>query len=177
MPPDLFLNPEKVIEEWDIRPGDLIADFGCGAGFFSIPLGKRAGSNGRVYALDIRPEALEAVRAKVKLFHLFNIEPSRANLELERGSGLKSDTIDKVVIANILFQAENKKNIIEEAHRILKPSGVAIVVEWNEGEKAGPVLPNKIHRDEIAEIFKEAGFSLAKKFNAGTHHYGLIFKK
>ena len=177
MPPDLFLNPEKVIEEWDIRPGDIIADFGCGAGFFSIPLGKRLGSNGRVYSLDIRPEALEAVRAKIKLYHLFNIEPSQADLEKERGSGLKSETIDKVIIANILFQAENKKNIVEEAHRILKPGGLAIVLEWNEEEKAGPVLPNKLHRDEVAEIFKETGLSLVKKFNAGTHHYGLIFKK
>lgn len=177
MPPDLFLNPEKVIEEWDIRPGDAIADFGCGAGFFSIPLGKRVGSNGRVYALDIRPEALEAVRAKVKLYHLFNIETSRANLEQERGSGLKSETIDKVIITNILFQAENKKNIIEDAYRILKPGGSAIVIEWNEEKITGPILPKKIKKDEVADIFKDAGFSLTKKFDAGTHHYGLIFKK
>ena len=152
MPPDLFLNPEKIIEEWDIRPGDLIADFGCGAGFFSIPLGKRVGSNGRVYALDIRSEALEAVRAKIKLFHLFNVEPSRADLERERGSGLKSETIDKVIIANILFQAENKKSIAEEAHRILKPGGSIIVIEWNE-EKAGPVLPSKLDSgDKVASV-------------------------
>lgn len=178
MPPDLFLNPEKVVEEWDVRPGDVIADFGCGAGFFSIPLGKRVGSNGRVYALDIRPEALEAVQAKIKLYHLYNIEPSRADLERERGSGIKSETIDKVIIANILFQAENKKNISEEAHRILKPGGIAIVVEWNDnGAKAGPILPNHPHQDELQNMFKETGFSLAKKFNAGTHHYGLIFKK
>jgi|SRR3989344_4051775 len=178
MHPDLFLNPEKVIEEWDVRPGDLIADFGCGAGFFSIPLGKRVGSNGRVYALDIRPEALEAVRAKIKLLHLFNVETSRADLERERGSGLKSETIDKVIIANILFQTENKKSIAEEANRILKPGGSVIVVEWNEEKtNAGPILPAKVSEQEVEKIFEEAGFSLAKKIGAGTHHYCLIYKK
>lgn len=178
MPPDLFLNPEKVIEEWDIRPGDIIADFGCGAGFFSIPLGKRVGSNGRVYALDIRPEALEAVKAKIKINHLFNIETTRADLESDRGSGLKSETIDKVVITNILFQAENKERILEEAHRILKPGGSAMVIEWNENKtSSGPVLPKTISMGNAEQMFKEANFTLTKKFNAGSHHYGLIFKK
>ena len=110
---EAFLNPDGVIEAWDVRPGDKVADFGCGAGFFSVPLGSRVGSNGKIYALDIRPEALEATRAKVKLFHIFNIEPSRADLELPRGSGLRDGSVDKVLISNILFQAENKKTLAD----------------------------------------------------------------
>jgi ubiquinone/menaquinone biosynthesis C-methylase UbiE len=75
--------------------------------------------------------------------------------------------IDKVVISNILFQAENKKNIIEEAYRILRPEGMAIVIEWKE----------KINKDEMERTFELAGFSFLKNFNAGSYHYGIIFKK
>jgi len=174
----MFLKPEEAIETWDVRPGEKIADFGCGAGYFSIPLGIRVGSEGKVYALDIRPEALEATQAKIKLFHLYTIETSRANLEAPRGSGLKNDILDKVVISNILFQAENKDAIAGEAYRILKPGGTVLTIEWNEDAgAAGPAINQRINRDETEKIFGRAGFSFFKEVYAGSHHYGLIFKK
>ena len=176
--PDLFLKPEEAIESWDVRPGEKVADFGCGAGFFSIPLGQIVGSNGKIYALDIRPEALEATRAKIKLFHLFNIEPVRADLEAPRGSGLKENSMDKILIANILFQAQNKQALISEANRILKAGGSVMIVEWSENKFiGGPSLDNRVGRDEAKKLFADAGFSFFKEFSAGSHHYGLVFKK
>ena len=57
-----FLKPKIVLESWDVRPGEKIADFGCGAGFFSVALAQCAGPQGTVYALDVRQEALDAAR-------------------------------------------------------------------------------------------------------------------
>lgn len=164
---DSFLNPDSVVDEWDVRPGEVIADFGAGSGFFSIALARRVGYAGKIYALDIREEALEAVKARAKSFRLLNVETMKTDLERERGSTLKNETMDKVIISNILFQTENKKNIAEEAFRILKPSGVVITIEWKE----------KIPKNETQRLFETIGFSLKKEFNAGSHHYGLIFKK
>ncbi|MBI2021170.1 class I SAM-dependent methyltransferase [Candidatus Giovannonibacteria bacterium] len=173
-----FLNPESVIDTWDVRPGEKIADFGCGAGYFSIPLGKRVGHSGKVYALDIRQEALEATRAKVKLFHMFNVEVVRADLEAINGSTIRNMWVDKVLIANILFQAENKKQLIEEAFRILRPGGKIILVEWEEGQgPAGPSTDHKIGKSEAQEMLISSGFVAYKEFAAGSHHYGLIYIK
>lgn len=167
MSQESFLNPEAVVDELDIRPGETVADFGAGSGFFSVALAKHVGHAGKVYALDIRPEALEAVKSKAKLYRILNIEPVRVNLEADRGSGLKNETIDKVIISNLLFQAENKKNIAEEAYRILKSTGSVIVIEWKE----------RVEKIEMEKLFEGIGFSLNKEFTAGSHHYGLIFKK
>lgn len=173
-----FLRPEAVIEEWDVRPGEKIADFGCGPGFFSIPLGQRVGPSGRVYALDIREEALEATRSKVKLFHLYGVETARANLEAPNGSGLKNESVDKVVISNILFQAENKGAVVAEAFRILRAGGTVAVIEWSDLKNTGgPSLEERVGEDEAKKLFESANFSFVKSFEAGTHHYGLIFKK
>lgn len=175
---DGFLKPESVLEAWDVRPGDKVADFGCGAGFFSIPLAQRVGSQGKIYAIDIRPEALEATRAKARLFHLLNIDTMRADLEMPLGSGLKNESVDKILIANILFQAENKDALIAEALRILKTGGSVAVIEWSDEKNiGGPSLDHRLGNSEVRQLFEKNKFVFFKEFGAGSHHYGLIFKK
>ena len=40
-----FLHPEKAIGTLDLRPGMIVADFGCGGGYFSIPAARARGGN------------------------------------------------------------------------------------------------------------------------------------
>lgn len=154
-----------------------MADFGCGPGFYDIPLGQKVGVNGKIYAFDIRPEALEATRAKVKLFHLFNVEPTRADLEVARGSGLRDMAVDKVLIANILFQAPDQSAVIDEAIRILRPGGSLLVIEWNDNDPLHPSHSSKVNKEEIKSVILAKGLILAKEFTAGGHHYALVFTK
>jgi len=37
-----FLHPEEIIKQFNINKDAQIADFGCGSGYFSIPLAKVA---------------------------------------------------------------------------------------------------------------------------------------
>ncbi len=166
-----------ILETWDVRPGEKVADFGCGAGFFSVPIAQRLGQYGAVYAFDIRQEALDATRSKTKLFHITTVDLVRADLERPRGSGLADSSVDKILIANILFQSDAPGSILAEAYRIVKPGGTVLIVEWDEETVGGPVLPKKIARKTIEDMFAQIGFSRVKDFYAGSHHYGLIFKK
>lgn len=174
---DAFLKPEDAIESWDLRPGDKVADFGCGSGFFVVPIAQRVGQKGTVYALDVRQEALDATLTKIRLFKLSNVDLVRANLEAPRGSGLKDESVDKVIMTNVLFQVEDHSAILKEAFRILKPGGSVLIIEWDEGKTSGPVLPRQINRKETETMLVDIGFILQKDFYAGSHHYGLLFKK
>ena len=174
----MFIEPEAIVKVLDILPGMRVADFGAGAGFYTIPVAKRVGTAGRVYAFDIRKEVLEIIRSKARERRLSNVETLRADLETKEGSHLKDNAVDIVIISNILFQIEHKKNLAEEAFRILKPSGRTVLMEWNEEKKIlGPMLAHRVNRQEAEEIFLKTGFSFEKEFNAGESHYGLIFKK
>lgn len=173
-----FLDPELIISQIEIIEGSLIADFGCGPGYFSVPFAKKAGIGGRVYALDILPQALESVLSKGKNVGVVNIEAKRVNLEKENGSRLDSDLLDWVILKDILFQNQNKEIIINEAARVLKPGGKILVIEWNQNEGSiGPELQLRVKQEDLKKMFEENDFSLEKEISAGDFHYCFVMRK
>lgn len=173
-----FIDPLSVIAQLEIAPGNVIADFGCGAGYFSIPLSQAVGKEGMIYSLDILPQALETVESKAKLAGASNIITGRANLEKEKGSKLEDESADWVILKDMLFQNKKKDAIIKEAHRVLKPQGKALLVEWS--DKNFPIGPEKklrISADDLLVIIKKNNFSVNKIINAGNFHYAMVIEK
>lgn len=173
-----FLDPERVVDAVDIRPGMRVADFGCGHGYYTIPFSKRVGDKGKIYAFDVQEAAVEAARSHARLNHCANVEARRANLEKNHATGLHDNTVDMVFIANILFQAEDKPALVREAHRILIPNGIAAVIEWKKGNAPlGPPPSLQISPDETEKLMLAAGFIKEREFDADAWHYGVIFRK
>lgn len=169
-----FMRPEGALDNVDIKRGMKIAEFGSGAGYFTIPLAKKVGREGRVYAIDVRESALDAVRSRARILSILNIQTIRANLEKERGSGLDDKSMDIIFLANILFQSKFKDAILKEAARTLKKTGKIVVIEWNSDALFGPAADYRISKKELKDLLKRAGFVLEKEFNAGSSHYGLV---
>jgi ubiquinone/menaquinone biosynthesis C-methylase UbiE len=71
---NLFMPPEKMLAETDIKPGYQVLDFGCGPGTFAIKIAERVGSSGFVHALDIHPLAKKYVESKARRKNLSNVE-------------------------------------------------------------------------------------------------------
>ena len=155
-----------------------IADFGAGSGFYSMSLAEEVGDNGRVYAIDVQKDLLQKIKNEAKAKGVSNLEIIWGNVEKAGGTKMGDNTIDIVVIANILFQAEDKNNVCIEAKRILKVGGRALVIDWLDSFGGlGPTKENVFLLSSAKDIFQKNGFVLDKEFDAGDHHYGLIFKK
>ena len=172
------MNPEKIAGEFSVSEGMSVADFGSGAGYFTIILGQMVGESGKVYALDIQETALDNVRVKTKAVGLKNIEAIRTNLEVVGSSGLPDNSQDMVLLANILFQSDKKSEIILEAKRVLKSSSRLVLIDWRMGTGGfGP--PDERRTDEVAmrNLVTGEGFVFERSFDAGQFHYGMIFVK
>lgn len=173
-----FLHPERILRYLDIRPGMVVADFGAGAGHFSIPAARLVGENGKVYAIDIQKSSLDFIKSKANLEHLLRVETVWADLELPKGSRLLDNAVDLVIIANILFQSEKKSEVLAEAWRILRSGGRLAILEWDETPfPVGPPMMLRVQKSSARRLSEEAGFELEKEFEAGSHHYGLLFRK
>lgn len=173
-----FMRPEKIVGEFGVREGMSVADFGSGAGYFTILMGRMVGEGGKVYALDIQESALDNVRVKARAVNLENIETIRTNLEISGSSGLPDNSQDIVLLANVLFQSDKKAEIIREAKRVAKNGGRLILIDWKLGSGGfGP--PDSMRTDEIAmsNLVLGDGLIFEKNIDAGQFHYGISFIK
>src|SRR3989344_4470940 len=165
-----FLNPEEILKQLNLRKDMVAADFGSGSGGWVLPLAKIL-EDGQVFAIDILDEPLSALRSKAKAEKITNIQTIKS--DAEKTSRLMSEFCDLVLMTNLLFQCENKRQILEEANRVLKSGGQLLIVDW---QKDNP-LTKEIERvdfGELKEIAKELNLKLEKEFEAGPYHYGLI---
>ena len=156
-----------------------IADFGAGAGFLALLAAEKISDSGKVFALDIQEEPLEALRREARERNLHNIETIRADLEQKNGSHLKEASVDRVLVANILFQSENKRALFSEAFRVLKKNGTLTIVEWNPDapHRLGPRHENRISKKLLLELLGNAGFELVREISLGEHFHGIVAKK
>jgi ubiquinone/menaquinone biosynthesis C-methylase UbiE len=172
-----FLSPREIVEQFGIDIGSQVADFGSGAGDFAIALAEIISPKGKVYAIDVLESAHQSLRSKYKIKNITNIELILANLECQNGSNLPDKSLDLVAIHNILFQVNNKKHLIEEAHRVLKEASKLAVIEWDVMSPIGPPKNLRLPERELLSLIQNNGFEVESRIEAGKYHYGYIFNK
>lgn len=120
----LLQNPVKILNPL-VKKGMTVLDYGCGNGFFTLPLAKIVGNDGKVYAVDIQREMLEKLTHKLsatKIKNVFQILIGFENLP-------PTETVDFVIAINVVHEIPDKKNFFKEMYGVLKPGGKLLVVE------------------------------------------------
>jgi ubiquinone/menaquinone biosynthesis C-methylase UbiE len=174
----MFSDPEKNIEQCGIQAGQEIADIGSGSGFYTIGAAKALISTGRVYAIDVQKDLLTKVKNNAVREGLYNVEVIWGDIDKVGGTKLRDASIDLAFLCNVLFQLENKANIVKEIKRILKPAGRVLIVDWTDSFGGiGPKPDVVVKKDKVMDMFEKEGFHLDREISAGAHHYGLIYKK
>jgi ubiquinone/menaquinone biosynthesis C-methylase UbiE len=170
-----FLNPAEILKQLKLKEDMVAADFGCGSGGWVFPLAREL-EEGKVYAIDILEEPLSALKSRANTEKIFNIEIVQSDVERERGSRLKDSVCDVVLLTNLLFECDDKKTVLTEAKRVLRPGGKMLVVDWR---KDNPLTAEVefVSVDEIKRLGEEVGLKLEKEFEAGSYNWGLIFSK
>ena len=85
------------------RRGEHIADVGCGQGTWSIEFARAVGPEGRVYAVDIDPDAVAGVKKRMKEEGVGNIQ---ASLSLPDDPGLSPDSVDAIFLNDVIDWVE-----------------------------------------------------------------------
>lgn len=174
----MFSDPDKNVEQCGIQAGMEIADLGSGSGSYTLAAAKALMSTGKVYAVDAQQELLKKIKNAAVREGLYNVEIISGDIEKINGTKLRDVSIDLAFLSNVLFQLENKENTVKEVKRILRPGARVLVVDWADSFGGiGPKPEMVVKKNEVGKIFEKNGFHLDREINAGSHHYGLIYKK
>jgi ubiquinone/menaquinone biosynthesis C-methylase UbiE len=110
-----------------IGEGHRIVDFGSGPGHAAIEFAKWVGSTGHVHSLDINGEFVRRTRARADQHGM----GSRITTHLLQDSRLplEATSLDRVVARNTLIYVADPVATFGEFRRVLKPGGIAHVIE------------------------------------------------
>ncbi len=170
-----YLAPGKILGWLKLEEGEVVADVGCGTGFFSIPAAHRVGPGGRVLAIDISPVMLQKLSEKLVANDPGNIE---TYLSKEYRVPVEDSVANAALLANVLHEVENKNALVKEVKRILAPGGRLLVVEWKKEETPhGPPTRERIDPDELSATVRNLGLVEGGRYEAGPHHYAALFYK
>jgi ubiquinone/menaquinone biosynthesis C-methylase UbiE len=165
-----FLNPDNILDRIGLDREMILADLGCGTGFFTIPASLRVK---KVYALDVQREMLDILQAKIKKQKIVNIEPI---LSKESSIPLPDGSVDILLMANVFHELEDRGAILEEVKRVLSNRGKLAIVDWKKIEMDfGPPVKERLAEEEIISICKDSGFEFVERSDAGPYNYLLVF--
>lgn len=172
-----FAHPTRNVAALGIEPGMAVADFGSGSGAYVLAIAEQLQNQGHVYAIDVQQDLLRRIKNDAHKKGYKNVEILWSDLEKPNGSKIASRHLDLVLVSNLLFQLDDKHAPLIEAWRILKPTGTLAVIDWSDSFGGlGPIKKHVVKKEAARELAESAGFEFVREFQAGAHHFGLIFR-
>jgi len=140
----------KLLPALKLKPGNFVADIGAGSGFYSFPLSKAVGPKGRVYAVDIQPEMLKIIRARMRNWDIKNIQPV---LGAVADPKLKPASIDLILMVDVYHEFSHPYEMTVAMVKALKPKGRLVFVEFRLEDAKVPILV--VHKMSQKQVRKE----------------------
>ncbi len=159
-----FLDPpERLIGKLSIDPDDTVVDFGCGPGYFLIPLAKVAR---RAIGVDVSPRMLEKASTKAK--------KKGVSIELLQNNGtgirLEDNSADLIFLNHVFHEVDDKPTVLGEFHRILKPAGRLAIVErtHDSWRLLNNLRPPVVDEKKLISEIQQTGFRFAQTIAHGN---------
>lgn len=169
---------ERILRLAQLRPGETVADVGCGTGTLAILAKQQVGANGIVYGVDPSPEMIARAREKAR--------NARAVLFFKQGAvqtlPLADAEVD-VVLSTLMLHHVPKKarpDIAREIKRVLKPGGRFLAVDFAKPSKENRGLVDRFHRhgainiDDVRAELETAGLTIVRSGPVGEKNLQFV---
>jgi ubiquinone/menaquinone biosynthesis C-methylase UbiE len=151
-------DPEAILSLVGVGTGNVIVDVGCGQGFFALPAARRVGKSGRVFGIDINPEAVAGMMERARREGLHH---------LQGFVGTGEDTVVCEGCADIVFfgidlhDFSDQGKVLANARRMLNDGGRLVDLDWKkEVTPFGPPQNIRFSEEKAVELIENAGFSV-----------------
>ena len=163
-------QPAEVLAAMGLEPGDVVADVGCGSGYYARRIARRVQPGGRVYCVDIQPEMLEIMQQRAAAEDVTGIEPILSTATDPR---LAAGAIDWIIIADVYHEMSDPEPMLARMRESLAPGGQIALLEYRVEDGTGDHVKAD-HTMSVRQVLSEwhaAGFELVRlhDFLPGQH--------
>jgi ubiquinone/menaquinone biosynthesis C-methylase UbiE len=163
----------RAVELLGVTPGMVVADFGAGSGYYTERLAKKVGPTGRVLAVDIQPEMLELLGARMTRLGLTNVELIRNTPD---DTGLPAGAVDLVLMVDVYHELSQPQLVLRRMKAALSPTGRIAILEFRKEDPDVPIrLEHKMSVADATAEFGAEGYRLVRRVDALPWQHLLFF--
>jgi len=166
---DQRLQINRVMDILGVVPGKNVADIGAGSGWFTVRAARRVAETGKVYAVDINPEAVRYIDERAKKEQLHDVVTI---LGKEDDPLLPAGQIDVVLLLKTYHEVAKPIALLRNLRAALRPGAKVGIIDRNgNGENHG------VQRSTVLQEAAEAGYELAGSYDfvKDDMNYFLVF--
>jgi len=148
-------NPDLVIDKLGNLSEKIVADIGCGTGYFTFPISKKAK---RVLGIDIEQRYLDYIEDRKLELPIDQAHVIETRLTVENEPNLHTNEVDAILMVNVYYYLNDKFSYMKIVNNALRKNGVLVLVDFKQGNL--PVGPSgkKNSPKEVIKNLKSAGF-------------------
>ena len=156
-------NPRALLEALRLEPGQVVADIGCGNGFYTLQMAEEVGPSGKVYAVDIQPEMLALLEERAKAAGVTNIVPV---LSAPDDPKLPPGALDLILLVDVYHEFAYPEQMLSGMRAALKDDGVIALAEYRLEDPQIPIkLLHKMSKRQIRKEYEPNGFTLRREYD------------
>ena len=168
-------SASESFQKLELKPGMVLCDLGCGNGYWTLPMARKVGPEGAVYAVDIQPEMLQKLRQRADQFGLKNIRPVLGTIDNPK---LPENKIDLLLMVDVYHEFSHPQSMLWEIRRSLTPTGVVALLEYRKEDPTVPIkLLHKMSKRQIMKEYQANGFKLVREYNELPWQHLMFFAR
>ncbi len=139
------------LQRWlAVRPGQSIADLGCGNGYHTLPLARAVGAAGVVHAVELQPQYLVMLQKRAVEAGLGNIVGVECTVD---DPMLPPGGLDLVLMVDVYHELSHPVRVMQRVRESLRPQGRVVLVEFRAEDPEVPIKPE--HTMTKAQMLRE----------------------
>lgn len=167
-------RPDLVVDSMRLAPDDVVADIGAGTGYFTFRIAPNV-PNGRVFAVDIQPEMLQRIRARMEDEGRTNVTPVEGTVQDPR---LPPDTLDAALMVDAYHEFSHPREMMTALVRALKPGGRVYLIEYRKEDPSVSIKPlHKMSEAQARREMEAVGLEWVETLDMLPQQHFLVFEK
>jgi len=171
-----FQKKDEILQALRLRAGMFVADVGAGSGYFTIPIARAIGPQGKVLATDIRREMLDSIARRLRIENLENVE-----LLLGRSDDpmLPPGKVDLILMVDVYHYIQERTAFGKKLLAGLAPGGRLVVVDYIpkswEQRPWGPPPQQHLAEETLSADLAAAGFETLERFDFLPEQFFVVY--